>query len=298
MSHLSPSVITDVNGRVTTVHKRVDAPRSALNPMTVPAPAVSVNQPVTRTLLTPPEAITEDESKSLMDWYKSEFSTMYPAASTVEMLTRPIDEETQALLWRVLQGGTVPKEAILWMTHQYQTNRHKHLVLRSGRQNEKQESLREHLRMCLRLVESVGREAPGYASDGGNSYATNISHVIYGSQYIQQKKDDSLPFLLETEEELVALTAVSLYLSDVNDRRSFKHRKIVRFQLPNNMSVDGQYMVNRTLEAFLKENPHEVHRVIEYGKSRDMGNAAKDTKGIIRHLRETKGMSALGEGWL
>src|SRR5687767_12509029 len=104
-NNLAPVTVTDKNGRVTTVHKRLEGRQSASNTLKVPAPALTPQKPVSeqpRTPLAPVEMMTDDEAKVFSEWHNAMLDKSHYNDRAKAACRKPLGPETCSLAWNAV----------------------------------------------------------------------------------------------------------------------------------------------------------------------------------------------------
>jgi hypothetical protein len=297
--NLAPTQVIDKNGRSTTVHKRLDAPQSASKMSNVPAPSIAPKAAASAAARTPlpmPEPLDETQHAAFLEWQDSELDSMRYRVEIKNTFKQRFDPVAEALVWRVIQSGKVPKETIGRFLGTFHTRRTRIFAKNFGYA---QEEVLSQLTSSLLLAERLGTEYPESVMEGVPlNFASAVDQALVGYSYTGKKSDRVEATTITTEETLTSVAAVTAYILESRNRQDFTHYKNSTFVSVNGKKVEGIYIANRSLDAFLRENPHEAGRAIAYAAERGMGNTAKDTKQLIQHLHDTEGMGALTEGWL
>jgi hypothetical protein len=301
-ANLTPTVVTDINGRVTTVHKRLDARQGAQNTGKVPAPSIKPHAPASAPSVTPlvmPEPLTEAQ---LQDFYKWQAPFEESSSYRMEILTvmrEPFDGPTQALAWKLVTEGTVPEKTVIQLLMKYHSRRQRQLARMFGHQ---QEALLKNLRNHLLLAERIGKDHPHLAHEltNGHSWMNEpfLNRVGEGYGYKSKQEDRHPLAAIESEEELASLAAVSAFLLQSRITESIDQYRETQYRNSEGEKVDAIYMSNRSLDKFLRENPHEAQRVLPLVRERGIGNTTKDTKRLLEWMADTEDTTALQDGWL
>lgn len=297
-SHLTPTTVTDINGRVTTVHKRLDARQSVQKKTKVPAPALKPETPARAASVTPlvmPEPLTESQLKEFYEWQAPHAESLKFRKEVKDVMLKPFDGPTQALAWRIITERSVPEDTVVSLLTKYHSRRQTQLAKMFGY---KQETLLRRLRNQLLLAEKLGTEHHEDAHTKGWLHETFLSKAEEGYCYKPKLEDRHSPEPIKTEEELASLTAVSAFLLRARVSGNTDQYRETEYGNSEGEKVGAVYMANRSLDAFLRENPHEVHRVLTHVGERGIGNTVKDTKKLVAWLAETEDATALSDGWL
>lgn len=296
---LTPTQITDKNGKSTTVHKRLDAPQSAPKMSKVPAPSIAPNvagSTASRTPLVMPEPLDETQHQAFLEWQHSELDSMRYRVEVKNTFRQRFDPQVEALAWRLVKGGKVPGETVAKFLGTFHARRTPAFAKSFGYA---QDDVLSDLTSSLLLAERLGTEYPEVVNDGSApNLATAVGQALDGYNY-SPKPDERAPVgTISSEEELASIAAITGYILEAQRRQEFDQYKNTSFVNTRGKKVTGLILSNRSLNAFLRENPHEVHRAIAYAAERGMGNTVKDTKNLIQHLHDTEGADAIAEGWL
>jgi len=297
-----PTVVTDRNGRVTTVHKRQDARRSASRSLSA-VPTISATSPVKSRSVTPlvmPSPLSEDEAREFLRQNERLLSNVPfdGYANSHEVIQTMLNGVTQAQIKGMLEQGAITIAALDRLLVEYRRD------IKSQYKNKSHitKSLSEdHLQTALLVAEGIAKEHPTLIPRDGVDFANYLRSIINGNAY-RSKMVERLPFdKPETVEEIRAMTAiaaVTLYDFKHNSYGGYYVKRSVFKDRAGIEVVDGRYLKNRSLDTFLRENPEEVSRVLDYLDSRLLGNTAKDTADLVRYLRESEELGAVSEGWL
>lgn len=298
MSNLIPTPIVDKNGKQTTVRKRVDTlQKKALN---APAPSVAASAPVSVPISTPlPEIqpLSDEEREVFANWQSMLMNNGHFREEIREIAKKPLPSSVEALAWRLTREGDAQETAVRFLTT-YHTRRSSQFAKTFRHE---QEFLFNTLRNSLLLVDRISKDetgSPALKIGGPITYANMIDKSLNGYRY--SPKMDEVPDLtpIMTEEELSSITAVTRFILDARDRKDYGSCREKEYKDSIGKKLTGIYMANRSLDAFLRENPHEIDRVLKYVQERRIGNTVKDTKALVKYLRESKEMGALDDGWL
>lgn len=212
----------------------------------------------------------------------------------MEMFSTPMDEEAMALAWRVGRAGTVQEGAafnLLARYHQRRTPK----VARAFKIS--QEKALKTLTTSLLLVEKIGQDNPQVQPDDIYAYTSRIEKVVDAYGYSPKVENRVALVPIETKEELASMAAVATFILDSANRNGAQHTD-TSFVCADGTKVNGSYIANRSLDAYLRENPRDVNKVLDYVADRKLGNTVKDTKALVDYLKDTEGNNAVNEGWL
>lgn len=300
--NLIPTVITDKNGRVTTVRKRQDAGTKGSKALGGATPTIAREVPSDRHTATPlvqPHPLTKDEVTKFDDKYFEVLSNtaLDGGPTSRDVFIYQLDGVSQAHVRKALDEGSVPVETLDRMLFQYREAIRANSVYSSTMPKEEAAS---KLHTSLLVARKLGREFPALVPSDGAVQGMLISDAIIGYSYSARVADRPAYVHVSTEEELESLTAVTALMFEGYRQFGYSSSffKGTVFEVSNGEDREGRYLINRTLDKFLRENPHEAHRVISYAKDRDIGTTAKDTTKVIRHLQETEELGAVSDGWL
>lgn len=293
-----PTQVTDVNGRVTTVHKRLDAVQKPQNGRKVPAPTLAPTAAVSASTETPivmPDALTEKEYKAFYDWQRSFTSNSHYRNEVLAMFDEPFHAPTQALAWHIISSNSVPHKTVYGILGNYHAHRQSNLAKMFGHV---QSDLLNDLRNKLLLAERLCRK--NSPDDVSEYWLTDkfLTKAIEGYHYTPKEEDRGLPAPIATEEELESIAAVSSFLIRALSAGNVDQFKEKTYRGGNGKKVIGMYMANRSLDAYLRTAPEDADRAIEYAVTRKIGNTVKDTKQLMEYLRDTEDAVAINEGWL
>ena len=295
MQPLIPTQVTDVNGRVTTVHKRPDNHAGTSPALNIPAPAAP-SLP-SRTPLVLPQPITDAQILEFNEHYGEAFTQITYRRDSMYTFLYDLDEVTQALIKRVCDSGKVQPQTVVRFLTRYREEREGTVGRLMGANRDGAARLGQ-LQAALLVAEKMGHQSPAAAAERGSMYALIIERGIKGYCF-SPKKSERVPLAhVRTEEELASLTAVITYLIDAQRRMDYLQYKSTTMEDAYGASADVFYMTNRTLDAFLRKNPDETDRVIRYVSERGIGTTAQETKNLTTHLHETKDFGLLSDGWV
>lgn len=299
MSNLTSVPIVDKNGKQTTVRKRLDAQRDS-KPLNAPAPSITPKSEVSgpsRTPLAETPTLSEDQYKEFREWQDKHLNSVRYRIEVKDTDNQRFAPSVEALAWRVIQEGDVPEETVSKFISTFQTRRSSFYAQTFKHEQDK---LLSTLSNSLLLAEKISKDAPQAPDQvgGPKNYASFIEKALSGYRY-RPKHADPLPNEpIRTEEELASVAAVTRFILDARDRSDYGSFRDNEFKDIDGKKAKGSYMANRSLDAFLRESPHEIDRALGYIRSRGIGNTAKDTKQLVRHLKESEDMSVLSDGWL
>jgi hypothetical protein len=300
--NLIPTVITDKNGRVTTVRKRQDAGTKGSKALGGATPSIAREAPADRhaaTPLVPPRPLTKDEVAKFDDKYFEVLSNtaLDGGPTSRDVFIYQLDGVSQAQVREALDEGAVSVASLDRLLFQYREAIRTHSVFSPRMPKEEAVS---KLQTSLLLARKLGREFPALTPSDGAVQGVLINDAIIGYSYSAKVADRPAYTDVSTEEELESLTAVTALMLEGYRQLGYGSSffKGAVFEVSNGEDREGRFLINRTLDKFLRENPHEAHRVIAYAKDRDIGTTAKDTAKVIRHLQETEELGAVSDGWL
>lgn len=287
---LTPTTVTDKNGRVTTVHKRHDAHGSS-KPLSVPAPTLAPQAPrsTAGTPLTPAPPLTEAQHKEFRAWQREVVQSFGYNERAMTNAARPLDPESEALAWRVLKSGRVNPQAVASLVNDSQLDKY------MFRHNDHTPT---ELQAKLRVAERVGEINPAVADIAGRGLGVRIDNCVNGYGYSTAEANCTSLREINTEEELTKVAAVATFLVYTMNEGLGNQQKQGEYKDAEGRRTSGTWMRNHRLKAFLTENPDEVNRVIEYVGSREVGITVKDTRDIIQYVNESKELGVMDQGWL
>lgn len=298
--NLHPTVVTDVNGRVTTVHKRADGAQGARKPLNAPAPKIAADKPakvISQTVLKLPLALERHEVDAFDQRHAKTMTKPGYDDQARFVFLHQISRQSQAIVRQVYEGGAVPQDVVTRLLTSYSLNRRDAFLSYPDRIAKAQ----GHLQAGLVLAERIAREHPEIVDPEPITFANVINRCTMGYAYRAKVSDRHHFTTIDTEEEMASLTGVTVFIMNCFARDFGYSSSYIRsdvFPDSSGGTEQGLYIANRSLDAFLRENPDEATRAANYAMERGMGNTLKDTKAIIQFLAETDEMGALGEGWL
>jgi hypothetical protein len=238
--------------------------------------------------------LSEAETQEFNDWYVSELDGKQYNDWARVLYPKNVAAESKALAWRVIKAGAVDPKAVAILLN----SSHSRIHMSIAPELKYVSPAQDVLHASLRVAERMSEYDPVSVSGAGYALASTIQNSMKGYCYTPQLEDRVLLTSVNTEEELDSLSAVTFFLHNALSRGDDSQYNTKGFKDADLIRVDGMRITNRTLDAFLRENPNEVHRVISYVTERGLGHSVRDAKNLIKHLRETADMGALGEGWL
>lgn len=303
MTELIPTVITDKNGRVTTVRKRQDARRSASRSLSGAVPTISATRPVKARSATPlvmPSPLSEDDAREFLRQNEKLLSNVpFDGFQTShEVIKDMLDGVTQAQIKGMLERGTITIPVLDRLLTEYRRDiksqqKTKIHITKSGSE--------DRLQAALLLAESVAKEHPTLIPNDESYFSNYLRSIVNGNTY-RTKMVDRLPFdVPKTAEEFNAMTAiaaVTLYDFKHNGYSGYYAKQTVFKDRSGVEVTDARYLQSRSLDAFLRENPREVNRVLDYLDNRLLGHTAKDTANLVRYLSESEELGPVSDGWL
>lgn len=303
MNELIPTVITDKNGRVTTVRKRQDARRSASRSLSGAVPTISATTPVKARSATPlvmPSPLSEEEAREFLH-QNERFLSNVPfdgLATSHQVIKNMLDGVTQAQIKGMLEQGTITIPALDRLLIEYRRD------IKSQYKNKSHITTsvaRDHLQTALLLAEGVAKEHPTLTPSEGVDFANYLRSIVSGNGY-RTKMAERLPFempeTVEEVKEMTAIAALTLYDFKHNSYSGYYAKRSVFKNRAGIEVVDARYLQSRSLDAFLRENPQEVNRVLDYLDNRLLGHTAKDTANLVRYLSESEELGPVSDGWL
>lgn len=294
---LVPTAVTDKNGRITTVHKRLEAPQSASKTRKVPAPVLSPERAPSapqRTPLTPPEPLTPEETAKFNNWYRERLAEVQFNTRAVNGYVDILSPESKALAARILAHGAVEKKVLVSIL----TGSHRSFVVNQKFHHPDVQKMHRVLNTSLRVVEKLAHDDPKVMDGLGASGAVMIKKALDGYGH-SKTIDERVPFMsAETQEELASIAAVTTCIAHAFTNGNSHQYRVGKFRDADYQQAEGVWLTNRHLDAFLRENPGQTPRVIEYMNTREMGTSAKDFKALVAYLQESEDFGVLEDGWL
>lgn len=303
MNELIPTVITDKNGRVTTVRKRQDAIRSASRSLLGAVPTVSAASPVKARSVTPlvmPSPLSEDEVGEFLRQNQRFLSSIpFDGGETSHgVIKHMLNSVTQAQIKGMLEQGTITVPALDRLLIEYRRDiksqyRTKNHITKSGSE--------ERLQTALLLAEGIAKEHPTLIPSEGIDFANYLRSIVNGNGYrtkMVERQPFSMPETVEEIKEMTAIAALTLYDFKHNSYGGYYTKRSVFKDRAGIEVVDARYLQSRSLDAFLRENPQEVNRVLDYLNGRVLGHTVKDTASLVRYLSESEELGAVSDGWL
>lgn len=277
-----------MNGRVTTVHKRAESSLVGKRAALIPAPAMGAAQEDTPLRL--PGALSDEDFSEFLSWQQDELRKFNFNGEILDYSSQRFDPVAEALAWRFVQNSPDQSPVIGMLLREFHRKRWEKLKLNPfDRKPLDPTTIRNGLLLAERLYEHRPTLENRIAS-------TVISESLIGYSY-QIKQADRHPLgEIKTEEQLNYLTAVSMFIVDLSDNGNIVTNR--HFKNSQGREVYGSFIANRSLDAYLRANPHEAEKVISYVKDRGIGNSVKDTKQMISWLSEAEGSSVMDEGRL
>lgn len=257
----------------------------------MPAPSIAPKtvSSTAGTPLKPTLPITEAQREEFRAWQQEVVEGYGYNKRAKADAARPLDPESEALAWRVLKSGRVSPWAVAELVNDNQLEkfmfRHK-------------DHTPTELRAKLLVAERVGEINPAISDLAGRALGVYIDNCVDGYGYSPAEENRTSLREINTEEELAAVAAVTTFLVHAKNEGIANQQKDGDYKDSQGRRNTGTWMTNHRLKAFLKENPDEVNRVIEYMGSRYVGITAKDTRDIIQYVHESKELGALDQGWL
>ena len=287
-NNLTPTTITDVNGRITTVHKRLSTSPDDRLRKHMPAPAISKDQDTTP--LTLPRALSDEDFQKFIEWQQEELRRFNFREGILGLSSQRFDPVAEALAWRLAQDGSVPSHVVAMLLRDFHQ---KHWRKRELNRFDKSPLDPVQVRNSLLLAESIYRHRPALDQ---KIAPVLIRESLDGYCYRTKQEERHSLGEVKTEEELSSLTAVSVFIADLEDDVSIVATRA--FRKAQGTELYGSYILNRSLDAYLRTNPDKAEQVISYVKDRGIGKAVKDTKQMIAWLDNAAGNSAIDQGRL
>lgn len=287
---LTPTTITDKNGRVTTVHKKQDAGSSSKS-LSMPAPSLAPSQSrtVAGTPLDAPTPMTEAEEVLFGAWRKEKARQANLNSRAVDACLAELDREAASIAWRILKTGKVNHFTLSNIIQSEQLQRHAF--------NKRGYDPRV-LRSQLRLLERVSEEYPDIAGSAGVTLSEIIPGSMSGYGYAPKVEDRINVKSIDTKEELDAIAAVAAFIANAMNEDRYDQFKDDDFKCDGATVYSAMWMKNHRLKAYILEDVEALPSIIRYVNEHDVGISAKDTREIIQYVAESRELGALNDGWL
>jgi hypothetical protein len=273
--NLVPTVITDVTGKVTTVHKKQAGVASGAQ--RIPAPAMAqraVQKPVkTATPLALPPALSNDERDELLA--RLQAVPNFWGGDTSGMKDW-VDETGFALIKEYLDTDRITPMEI------------KHITGIARVQGWSKTEVTNMLLVTERLRHdsSIDNQARGW-----------LNSVVHSLRYNTEWKHNPP---IRTEEDLASAVAVTTFvLRKFHDKDN--HLGLVKtvrqsraWRTPEELVV----ISNKHLDALIRERPQDLDRIINYVETNRMHSANKKPVNVLRDFLDDDIVPALDDGWL
>lgn len=282
-SSLQPTVITDVNGKVTTVHKRQE--RASTGRKSIPGPALpklDAVQPTGTVLPVHPMMSGEELQEFISNSGLPNFT--FKGGLTTEKVLSTLSPEDVSLLKHMVDSGRLtPKEAKLTTT-----------VITP---HPKEAHTRNIMLVWSRLKASQHLLMRGDSAGD----AKLIAMAVDGLRFHNAEGKGSLP-PVTTEEELAGYTAVVEFVllqQGMGGNKTDVGIKSTRMRSHDGES-DGQTVVrNKHLEELIRNRPDSVGAIVQYVNERGMHDSAKrPVLALSAYLDDVQETPAISEGWL
>lgn len=273
--NLTPTVITDVTGKVTTVHKKQAG--VAAGAKRIPAPAMAqraAQKPVkTSTPLVLPPALSREERDDLLA--RLEAIPNFWGSATSGM-TDWVDETGFALINKYLAEDRITPMEI------------KHITGSARTQGWSKTEVTNMLLLTDRIREdtSIDSQARGW-----------LNSVVHSLRYNTEWKYHSP---IRTEEDLASAAAVTTFVlrkfygkdSNIGFVKSVRQNRAWR--TPEELIV----ISNKHLDTLIRERPQDLDRIINYVERHGMHSANKKPVNVLRDFLDDDIVPALDDGWL
>lgn len=297
--NLIATPIVDKNGRNTTVLKKPDTGVSAslrvANIKPVLPPASDSGKPAGR-LLPDAGTITVDELLQLGQDYPLLSVHADDGRSAIEILKDHATPESWSFVKKVMESGIAPESVTFFCAvHQSQ--------MTSFRRNEDAEvNALARFHNTLMVAERIEREYPDMKHWDGDIQGRFVSRSVASYNLPFQKGKWTATKQFTTEEEVESAAAVAVFV--LNCERN--HGGLMgRFIQNKNYRVDdvflmGTIITNPDVDAYIKNRPDEVRRVMQYmeDEDREYGNSKEEAEAMISFLEGTASSPSLSDGWL
>lgn len=281
---LTATVITDVNGKVTTVHKRqgsVSAGRKS-----IPAPALhkpAEAAPV-GTLLPVPPLLSSNQRKEFIARGDLPEITFKGGLSSEKVLSEMLSIEDVSLIKEMIDTGRMTPKGVK-------------LLATAASPHPEQHHTHNALLIAEQLIASPRVRIIGdHTAD-----MMLVTMAVGGLRYHNAPGKGFLP-RITTKEELVRYTAVAEFVllqlgmggnkteAGIRTRRMRDHNKESNLQ---------SVVENKHLEALIMERPDDTDEISAYVNERGMHALAKTPVNDLRaYLDQTKEARAIKDGWL
>lgn len=273
--NLTPMTITDVNGKVTTVHKKLAGVTAGAK--RIPAPAMAqraAQKPVkTATPLTLPPMLSREERDELLARLEAVPNFWGTATSG---MTDWVDDTGFALIKEYLDTDRITPMEI------------KHITGSARIQGWGKTEVTNMLLLTDRI-----RKDPSI-DDQARGWLNSVAHSLpYNTEW-----KHSSP--LRTEEDLASAAAVTtfvlrkLYERDSNLGLVKNVRQSRAWRTPEQLIV----VSNKHLDALIRERPQDLDRIINYVERNRMHSSNKKPVNVLRDFLDDDIVPALDDGWL
>lgn len=273
--NLIPTVITDVNGKVTTVHKKQSG--VAAGAKRIPAPAVAqqaVQKP--QTPLNLPPALSREERDELIA-HLAAIPNFW--GSDTSGMTDWVDDTGFALIKEYLETDRITPMEI------------KHITGIARVQGWGKTEVTNMLLVTERVRKdtSIDSQARGWTNN-----------VVHSLPYNVRDTEGKYTSAIRTEEALTSATAVTtfvlrkFYEKDNNLGLVKTVRQNRAWRSPEELIV----ISNKHLDALIRERPQDLDRIISYVERNHMHASNKKPVNVLREFLDEDLASAIDEGWL
>jgi cytidylate kinase len=289
--------IVDKNGRSTTVLKKLDTGASALQRVSNIKPVLppaSKPQKTSAKRLSPLGEITEEELRQLgQDHPKLSHSTR-DVNSAIDILLAQTPPSTWALAKRVIDDGLDADVVV------YLTSIHEDRVTRWWTKGKADaDHAVDQLNNCMLVAERVERDYSDLKGWGGDFQGRLISSTMETYTQSQNLKRLCPQKLFRSEGNLDSAAAVTAFVMNCERNYEGVSGKFIRNM---NVTVSGRsfmgtVITNSDVDAYIRECPQDMPRIMRYMEDYEYGNSEQDAETLISFLEETS-ESPLADGWL
>lgn len=274
MTHLIPTVITDVNGKTTTVHKRDTAVSKGTKQLPAPALTKAGHKPSTGKLLPVPPAISKEDADEFLRRGGVDLGPRVSRAKS-EITTRQSGLDTVALVSEMLRSGRISSEDASYVMDDKIT-----LVDCYATYN------------TLLMFEHLKTGDQRFINDD----RMLIVQAMQGMAVNNSKFQLPLP-KFTTEDELVRYGAIIRFICVQDWTKDLVGRTDV--PINDNTTAYAYALNNKHLDRLIQDYPDDVRRINTYITERGMDKRKKAPVEALRiWLDETRNTTAISEGWL
>jgi hypothetical protein len=272
-NQLTPTPVTDKNGKQTTVYKRTSG--ASKKAVSLPAPTLSVPAGTPLRKLKP---LNENEAWAWMT------STHVDSSGHVMSDAEGLDDETKAIAKDLGDRGVFTRRAIAALVRATNAGDR-------GRLNSPMEHnfllVAERLRLSGLVSESI--QYPQCSS---------LVRSLWGTHFLNTPSKRKPTEKVATQEELDGLAALT-YATSYWENKS--NADLIKPWHPKSPTTGKKELVytlhSKPLADLIVERPDEVERIISYIEERGQGRMVP-VNSIREYLDTTEGNRTLAEGWL